>query len=573
MHIFFNVYSKNNFFLPHFIPGPGFCHQSSAEPENKNNNACTAADSNNSSSGETSQLTEPREHTQSQENKSRGDNKVKKMTEMRIKERSITDTNKVKKDELRTTAVKSEADTLQRSKNAEIKPDPIKASSQSLREDKRVVSPTTQKSTNREEEIQRVNKNNSSSNASYGKITRSVTSRFGMNTFTVVPPKPPVTVTLAAEEPAARLTAGAIKIDDQGNMVKSGTVFRNKFGSSSESGINGSESSPLLGKAKAFWSSNERQESAVPHNKGAIDKAKESSDGLKSLPVAIAETTVKSFNTEDMKTTQSSFHKPPEQAQFKEAKEPVPDIKISREEHEEVESKISVSKVIQQSSSKPVIPPPIPPNLKKDLSFLKTSRRTSSQYVASAINRYTPKTSVTPSFNPDSSTSLKTQTSGFQRSGRSIHVNPQLSSQSSYSENKENESASKFNFPAPKRSISFPEYVSDSQRDFGEVKLDKEGFGSSFGSAKGVSVTLQTETTKNTFAQSRGPTQIKATANNGGDDMKHNRQRSPSPALRSPVISSTKPPTAPKTVFQGLTHVSKMGTPKMKCLCLFVGYI
>ncbi|XP_074539636.1 protein cordon-bleu isoform X2 [Halichoeres trimaculatus] len=514
--------------------GPGFCHQSSAEPENKNNNACTAADSNNSSSTETKQLTEPKEHTKSQENKSRGDKKVEKTPEMRIKETSITETNKVKKD--KPSAVKS--DTLQRSTNIEIKPDPVKNSAQSFHE----------RSANREEEMQRVYQNNSSSNASYGKITRSVTSRFGMNTFTVIPPKPPVIQ--AAEEPASRLTVGAIKIDDQGNMVKSGAIFRNKFGGSSESGINSGERSPLLGKAKAFWSSNERQESAVPHNKGVIDKAKESTDGLKSLPAASGENSGKIFNTEDVKTTQFSFHKPSEQAQPKVANEPV-DIKISREEQEEVESKISVSKVIQQPSSKPGLPPPILPNLKKDLSFLKTSRRTSSQYVASAINKYTPKTPVTPSFIPDSSTSLKMQTSGFQRSGRSIHVNPLLSSQSSFSENKENESASKFNFPAPKRSISYPEYVSDSQRDFGEVKLDKEGFGNSFGSTKGVSVTLQTETTKNMLLQFSGPTQMKATANNGKDDTKHNRQRSPSPALRSPAASSPKPPTAPKIVFKG----------------------
>ncbi|XP_034554476.1 protein cordon-bleu isoform X3 [Notolabrus celidotus] len=540
--------------------GPRFCHQSSAELENKNNNACTAADSNNSSSAQTRQWTEPEQQTKSQENKSKGDRKVEKTPEIKIKETSITDTNKVKKDKERTSAVKSEAETVKHSRNIDIKPDPVKTSAQSFHENKPVLPPTTQRSTSREEEMQRVYQNNSSSSASYGKITRSVTSRFGMSTFTVVPPKPPVMH--AAVEPAASLTVGAIKIDDQGNMVKAGTISRNKFGGSSELGVNSSEGSPLLGKAKAFWSSNERQDSAVPPNKGVIDKAKESTDGLKSPPAATAETTVKIINAEDTRTTQFTFHQPAERSQPKEApkeeaRESVMDIKVSREEREEMQSKISVSKSIQQPSSKPVLPPPILPNLKKDLSFLKTSRRTSSQYVASAINKYTPKTSAKPSFipsTPDSSTSLKTQTFGFQRSGRSIQVNPQLSSQSSLSENKENESASKFNPPGPKRSMSYPEYVSDSQRDFGEVKVDKGGFGSSVGSTKGISITLETETTKNMLVQSSGPTQINVTANNERDETKHVRQRSLSPALRSPVRSSAKPPTAPKTVFQGLTH-------------------
>ncbi|XP_041649191.1 protein cordon-bleu isoform X2 [Cheilinus undulatus] len=532
----------------------GFCHGPSAESQNKNNNACTAADSNKSSSADTKQAIQNEQKKTTQENKSK---KAAKTQETTNKEARIADTNKVKEDKHQTTSVvKSNVDTLKLSENT----DPAKSNTQSLHDNKPVLPPNTQRATDRDEEMHRVLQNNSTPNTSYGKITRSVTSRFGMNTFTVVPPKPPVIH--AAGDPAASLTVGAIKIDDQGNMVKPGTIPRNKFGSSSELGINGSERSPLLGKAKAFWSSNERQESAVPINKGVIDKAKESNDVLKSS-TAISDSTLKiKYTKEDLKMTQTQLSKPVESTQLKEiikeeVQEPTKDISVVKEEQVELESKISLSKGLQPTI-KPAIPPPIIPDLKKDLSFLKASRRTSSQYVVSAINRYTQKTPVKPSFTPnihDSSASLKTQTFGFQRSGRSIQVNPQLSSQTSLSENKENESASKF--PGPKRSISYPEYISDRQKDFEEVRVDREGFRSCVGSTKGISLTLETETTKNMLIQSSGPTQINVTANNETDDIKHVRPRSPSPAQRSPVRSSAKPPTAPKTVSQFPPHNTK----------------
>ncbi|XP_065813902.1 protein cordon-bleu isoform X2 [Labrus bergylta] len=540
--------------------GREFCHQSSAEIQNKNNNAYTAACSNKGICADTKKETQPDLRRKSLENMSRGNETTKKIQKTQTKEMSISDTNKVKEDKRRTTSVKSNVDMLKHSKNTEIKPDPVKSIPQSFHDSKTVLPPTTQRSAEIDEEMQRVYQNNSSLNTSYSKITRTVTSRFGMNTFTVVPPKPPVIH--AAGEPVVNLTAGAIKIDDQGNMVKQGTISRNIFAGSSESGINGSEMSPLLGKAKAFWCSNERQESAFPPNKGSIDKVKESTDGLKSSHTASSETTLKINNTDDLKVTQTYLNKPSVRVQPKEitkegAKELVKDIKVAKEEQVEMESKVSVSKIVQQPSTKPVLPPPILPKLKKDLSFVKTSRRTSSQYVASAINKYTSKTAVKPNFIPnvsDSSASMKTQTLGFQRSGRSIQVNPQLSSQSSLSENKENESVSKLHPPGPKRSISYPEYMSDSQRGFGEVRPDRGGFESSVGSTKGISITL--ETTKNNLIQSGGPTQIHVTANNQRDDLKHIPPRSPSPLRRSTVHSSAKPPTAPKMVSQVLTRNS-----------------
>ncbi|XP_049902089.1 protein cordon-bleu isoform X2 [Epinephelus moara] len=539
--------------------GPGFCRQSSLEPQNKNNNACTAADSNKSSSTKTK--SQPEQHRMSQENKSISDKKDNKMLETKIKGKSVTDTDSVKEDKQKTTsAVKSNVDMQKRSKSTEIKPDPVKSNTQSFQEKKSVLPPNSQRSVSseRDEELHRVYQNNSSQNASHGKITCNVTSRFGMKTFTVVPPKPSV-AHAATEEPAVKLTIGAIKIDDQGNMVKGG-ISQNKIGGSSEPGIKSSEGSPLLGKAKAFWSSNERQESSVPQSKDLVDKAKESTDGLKSTHTAISITALKISDTEDLKATQPSFYKHAERAQPKEmvkeeVKEPAKVINVAKEERVEVESKISVSKNIQQPSNKPALPPPILPDLKRDLSFLKPSRRTSSQYVASAINKYAPKTSAKPNFIPnvhDSPASF-----GFQRSGRSIKVNPHQSSLSSLSDNKENDSASKSNPPGPKRSMSFPEYVSDIQRNFGEARPDRGGFGSCAGSTKGSPNTLETETAKNKHIHSNGPTQKNVIANNDSDHIQHIRLRSPSPVQSNPLHSSAKPPTAPKAVSQGLTSNPK----------------
>ncbi|TNN79742.1 Protein cordon-bleu [Liparis tanakae] len=372
--------------------GTRVCHQSSAEPQNQNNNACTAADSNKSSSANTKWLSQPEQQRKTLENKSIADKKEKKMLGTKMKETSATETNSVREHKT-ASAVKPNVDLRKHSKGAEIKPDPVKSNAQSFQERKPVLPPTSHRSVSaeRDEEMHTAYQNNSSPNTIHGNITRNVTSRFGMKTFTVVPPKAAV-MHAATGEPAVKLSVGAIKIDNQGNIVKRG-ISQNKVVGSLESGINSSEGSPLLGKAKAFWSSNERQESDVPHSKDLIDKAQESTDGLKSTPAAISVTTLKSSYSEELKMTNNSFYKHEERAQPKEMvkegfTEPLRAVKVAKEEREEMESKISVSKNVQQ------------PNLRRDLSFLKPSRRTSSQYVASAITKYTPKHQIQPSAKP-----------------------------------------------------------------------------------------------------------------------------------------------------------------------------
>lgn len=471
-----------------------------------------------------------------------------------MKELTVTDT-RGKEDKQRTTsAVKSNVDMHKQSESIELRPDPMKSNTDSFQERKHDLSLTSRRavSTGRGEEMHRVFQNNSGSNStSYGKITR-VTSRFGMKTFTVVPPKPSVTHA-SSGEPAGTLTAGAIKIDDQGNMVKVG-ISLNKADDSLKPGINCKEESVLLGKAKAFWNSNERQEYAVPNSKGLIDKVKENMDSPKSTPTAISETTLKTSTTDNIKTDKAQ----PEEMLKEDTKEPVKDIQVAKEEETEIESKFSVSKSFQPPSNKPALPPPLFPDFKRDLSFLKPSRRTSSHYVASAITKCAQKTSVklnSISNISDSSASVKTHTISSQRLGQSMQVTPLESSQSSLSDNKETNCASKPNPPGPKRSVSYPEYVSDSQRDFGEVRLDRKGLGSCAVPTKGTSDVLETETAKH--MQASGPIQINMTASNDRDYIKHNQPRSPTPPQISHLQSSAKIPTTPKTIPLGQTSVSK----------------
>ncbi|KAK2844289.1 hypothetical protein Q5P01_010948 [Channa striata] len=363
----------------------------------------------------------------------------------------------------------------------------------------------------------------------------------------------------ATEEEAVTINQGAIKIDDQGNMVKMGN-FGNKVSGSSESEINCSNESPLLGKAKAFWCSNEKQEHAVPCSKGPVDMAEENMNGLKRTPITTSGTTLKTNNTENLRTTQSSLPKLTERDQPKEmlnkkAKEPVKDIQVAKEEQEEVETIFSVSKNVQPPSNKPAVPPLLCGDLKRDLSFLKPSRRTSSQYVASAITKYTPKTSDKPSYVSnvaESSASVKTRS--FQKSGRSIQVNPHQSTQSSQSDNKKTDSASKLNPPGAKTSVSNPEYMSNSQTNVEQVTLDRGEFGGCVGSTKASSDILETETAKNKPIQTSRPIQMNVTTNKDKDNIKHVRPKSPTPAESSILHSSVKPSTSLKAHSKNETY-------------------
>lgn len=465
------------------------------------------------------------------------DKKKENTIQTEPKEMSVSDTRGKGGKQKTASAVKSNIDMPNQSQSTKLRPELVKSNTQPFQERKPDPPPAAQRSVSTEkgEETHRGVQNNPSSNSTaYGKIT-CVSSRFGMKTFTVVPPKPSVAHSGTGEQ-AGTLTAGAIKIDDQGNMVKAG-FFRNRADDSFKSEFNCKEETLLLGKAKAFWNS---QENAVPNSKGPVDRAKENMDNLKTTPTAVFE---KTSNTGKRKTEMVQ----PEKLFQQEAKEPVKDIQVAKEEEAEVESKVSVSKYIHLPSNKPALPPLLQKDSKRDLSFLKPSRRTSSHYVASAITRYAPKTLVKPNSIaniPESSVSVKAVTS--------TQVNPHQSSQSSLSNSRKTDFVSKPNPPDPVRSVSYPEFMSDSQRDTGEVRVDRQAFGSCVGSTKGSSDVQ--ETAKNEHMQSSDPVKIKVTASN--DNVKHIRSASPTPTQSSLLHSSVKLHTAPKTISQGQTSVS-----------------
>ncbi|XP_071032281.1 protein cordon-bleu-like isoform X2 [Oncorhynchus clarkii lewisi] len=266
------------------------------------------------------------------------------------------------------------------------------------------------------------------------KITCSPVSRFGMKTFTIVPPKPAVATRpqKPAEAPAT-LTTGAIRIDDQGNMVKV-AIARNKFGGSSESGINKDDSvSPLLGKAKTFRSSSEKQDTSahsVLTSRG---------------PVPFTKT--QSPESEVHKPTHRVVaSEPPAAKATPKASEPVAKmtpketckdvVEVTKDISQEAEGKASVpvsETPVQQKTMK--LNPGILQDQKRNLSFLKPSRRTSSQYVASAIAKYAVKPTMAKA---DNIQEVPTELSdpmrrtpgsyGYQKEGQSFHVNPQRSS-------------------------------------------------------------------------------------------------------------------------------------------------
>ncbi|XP_051574305.1 protein cordon-bleu-like isoform X3 [Myxocyprinus asiaticus] len=186
--------------------------------------------------------------------------------------------------------------------------------------------------------------------ATQGKITQSSFSRFGMKTFTVIPPKPAVSQTT---KPAGSLVIGAIKIDEQGNMVTKRMITTAPEKHCSPEGATcATESS--LGKAKAFWSSAEKQDQSSTTSRGPVVKNKDADVVKPSLVSGVSKLSEKSLPEEALKEMN-------------------------------VLEKNSISVV----ACKPLIPEPVENSYftaeKRDLSFLKPSRRTSSQYVASAI--------------------------------------------------------------------------------------------------------------------------------------------------------------------------------------------
>uniref|UniRef100_A0A1A8KZA8 Cordon-bleu homolog n=1 Tax=Nothobranchius pienaari TaxID=704102 RepID=A0A1A8KZA8_9TELE len=502
----------------------GFRHNSDVVPQNQNNNAYTAAASCRKS-GKNNQ--KPEQGIESQE--SQLTDGIKEM----MQKKNIADTN-MAKDDKNTMVVKSDPDIQKKSETVEINPEHVKMTRQKSQQQETSLSSGIQRSLPAEnnKEIQRASQTSSSFSSSHGKITPNVTSRFGLKTFTVVPPKPSV---IHLTQPAVTLSNGAIKIDDQGNMVTAG-FSHNKVSRSSDSESN--KGGPHCEKAQLFWSSNEKQENVVTQRNGLIEKAEDSTGGL--------ETKSRTSNTEQ--TLHSSFSEPVKIVQPKvvvkgKTEEHVKDITAANKTWTEMESKSSVSNSVQVPS-KPVLPPLPPSDLKKQLNLLKPSRRTSSQYVASAIAKYTSDKPTSISKVSESSESLKSQTgAGFQRSGPTVQVTPLSSSHPSLSNN-----TSAHIFHGSKRPVSPSKCVSPSQRGLGEVNLNKDGV-QSCAMFKESSNVLYTEMAKNNHSQYNGSIQKSLIVNNK-DYIKHVQHRSSSPPKSSTQQPSSQPLNSTKITSQ-----------------------
>lgn len=531
-----HVKALSDLFRLNFITDPGFCQTSNVEPQNKNNNAYTAAVSHKKIHANSEQIIKP-------ETKSAGVIMEEKIPETMFKETSTAET-KIVKEEKRTLAVKSNADVQRNGKTRELDLDLLNSKAESLH--KPDISPVNRRPLPAANEIHRASRNGSSFSSSHGKITHSVPSRFGMKTFTVVPPKP-CTIQAAATQPAAAASgsSGAIRIDDQGNMVTAG-VTHSKVGRSSEPEVN--EGVPLCEKAKAFWSSSARQENAATLRTTLMDKTKDI-HGLSSPPTVRSEVKSGTNSAENQKTKQStvSGHDQPKVEGKEETKELVKNVTLSNKNGVQVESKSPASSSTQ-SPSKPALPPSLPSDLKQQPNFLKPSRRTSSKYVASAIAKYTPNTSAKPTIIPKIPESSETAV-GVQGSGPPVQGSPHLTSQPSSSKNKENASIPALVLPGPKRSTSYPEYVSSSQRDSRDRKSDNEGF------SNHAIVTKEgyddTETIQNNNTQKR------VTDNPINKYIQPDQTRTPSPSRSTVLHSSMKPPIHPKNTSQELKVVSK----------------
>ncbi|TRZ13198.1 hypothetical protein HGM15179_013912, partial [Zosterops borbonicus] len=181
--------------------------------------------------------------------------------------------------------------------------------------------------------------------------------KMGLTTFKVVPPKPEV----RHFDRGVSLSTGAIKIDELGNLIGPNTsVSKYVQGSSSD------ENEEIhIGRVKAFWRSSSME--------------KQSDDSAEHFPKKSA------ITTNSKPFTIKHEHKPVCLAASKPAAPQTVTTQAAERQSENERTKPALSATQSQ------VTPPAAPAVSKDkleLPFVKPHRRTSSQYVASAIARH-----------------------------------------------------------------------------------------------------------------------------------------------------------------------------------------
>ncbi|KAM9489467.1 protein cordon-bleu isoform 3-T3 [Clarias gariepinus] len=224
----------------------------------------------------------------------------------------------------------------------------VTSSAQNVLESRLRPPPTVQCHSNGSTEF-----NRASSVKSQNMISKNPVSKFGLKTFTIVPAKPAGSQNQVKSVGSLRM--GAIKIDELGNMVTQREV-QDTSDLLDETGDD--RDSPLLDKAKAFWSSARKEDPSPSAYKRASVKTEEVVTP-KPLPVAaVSQHPEKSSITEPSKQVNG------------------PSTNLASA----VMKKLAVSDPAENMFFT---------EQRKNLTFLKPSKRTSSHYVASAITRYT----------------------------------------------------------------------------------------------------------------------------------------------------------------------------------------
>lgn len=527
------------------------------EPQNKNN-ACVTGDAKSSSAPPPSQ-TECRLWSQEDVTK-----RNQQGWETLVAAEVSGEGTKSKEIELRMPSQANSSVDFQR--HSESKAHLCESAAQSSQEKKPVILPSSQRTLSAGHD-NRVHQNSPSAPLSpHGAITHSVTSRFGMKTFTVVPPRPAVSCDSAEVLPHAA-TVAAVKIDDQGNMVRAG-IGHNRFEAPRVESV---DRTTGFGKAREFWSSSKKQEG---HSQGVIERdvplsslsAIKIDDQSNRLRPGIGYRRAGTLQVESgdgsppfgrAREFWSSSEKqegqsrglverdvPVRSPSMAAAKAPPlgsrPDDQTGEQKTRRTENEMLKNFGVDRNER--------PEEPRKDLTFLKPSRRTSSHYVASAINKHSnTNTSSRPGYATQKSDSsvASSQLTTSQRPGRAATVNPSPSAALlTVSRNKQGKSSLvSAHSAAPSRSLSYPEvHRSDSRSEAVEVQPLRERFGGGRGSSGGISKML--ESARNRHLQSSWVDRVSTTAaaNGDRDAVKLSPPLNPKPVVSSPpLLKETSP--------------------------------
>ncbi|XP_051872221.1 protein cordon-bleu isoform X2 [Pristis pectinata] len=195
------------------------------------------------------------------------------------------------------------------------------------------------------------------------KITNECVPKVGMRTFTVIPPKPTVK---PQQREYLSLNTSAIKIDDQGNLIHAGINEIKSKETPTNSLANDKES--LVGRAKAFWN----VKSTVKDNLQCANTAK-------IMKINKPECTAGELQLQEPEKQLTNIFPTSDAAATCAVSASTKRIKTYSQSTEE-----SVMPLNGKITSMPVNSQPKIKN-----NFIRPCRRTSSQYVASAISCYT----------------------------------------------------------------------------------------------------------------------------------------------------------------------------------------